>query len=547
MLRGPALEAQGILGFLQAHFEVQAVQEMDDALSAMRETRFDAVLAETADFLPLERGIVTQQAAVVLDTIGDGVCIVGPSGELVWANRRIREFSPALMDQLRQLCVKAYQEFASTGDPVTDRGRRFSLMPDGVSYYEVICSPVLDRMGKLCQVAAVAVNATVQRRQQMKFNAIDRAGRELVSLERESVAQRDAAQRLKMLEELIIRCSRDVLNFQHFAVLLLDEPANQLRMVIAEGLDDRAWEYELFATPENNGICGCVAATGRSYVCPDVSKDRKYLLGLGNARSSLTVPLRLNDRVIGVLNVESRQLGAFTEEDRQFTEIFANYVALALNILNLLVTERHATHTQVSGSICAELAGPINDIIADVSGLMEDYVGLDDLRKRLTVVMDQASELRKSIRELTESPLIGGRAAAAAPAEPDPLLAGKRVLVADDEEVIRQIVRDVLTACGSQVDAARDGAEAKDLIAANAYDLVVSDIKMPHANGYEVFAAAKARNGQTPVILITAFGYDPNHTIVRARQEGLSAILMKPFKVKQLLAECRAALAPPAE
>jgi CheY-like chemotaxis protein len=74
------------------------------------------------------------------------------------------------------------------------------------------------------------------------------------------------------------------------------------------------------------------------------------------------------------------------------------------------------------------------------------------------------------------------------------------------------------------------------------FDLVLSDIKMPIKSGYEVFAAAKAANPDTPVILTTGFGYDPNHCIVRARREGLSAVLFKPFKVDQLLLEIRSAL-----
>jgi AmiR/NasT family two-component response regulator len=41
---------------------------------------------------------------------------------------------------------------------------------------------------------------------------------------------------------------------------------------------------------------------------------------------------------------------------------------------------------------------------------------------------------------------------------------------------------------------------------------------------------------------MTGFGYDPNHSIVRARREGLSAVLFKPFKVDQLLGEVRVAL-----
>jgi len=540
VLHGPALEAEGALGFLREHFEVEVFRELDEALAAMRERPFDAVLAETSGFLPLERGIVTQQASVILDTIGDGVGIVGPSGELVWANRRLRDFPPAVLEPLRGLCRQAYEQFAAGKDP--QRGKRFSLMPDGNTYYEVICSPVRDRQGQLRQVAAVVVDATSQRRQQLKLNAIDRAGRELVRLDYDALSQRDASQRLSLLEERIIRYSRDVLNYEHFAILLLDERTNRLEMLISQGLDKAAERYELFANPEGNGICGYVAATGRSYVCPDVRSDARYLTGLEGARSSLTVPLRMHDKVIGVLNVESRSVGAFGEEDRQFAEIFANYVALALHILNLLIFERHSTHTQVSGSICAELAGPLNDVITEAGELMEEYIGHDQLRARLGEIIDRASQARKRIQQLMQAPAGGMMSIPAEPVRKDPVLTGKRILVADDEELIRQTIRDVLCPYGCQVDVAGDGEEAMRLLGAARYDLVISDIKMPGATGYEVFAAAKEASPRTKVILITGFGYDPDHSIIRSRPGGLSAVLMKPFKVKQLLDECRSAL-----
>jgi DNA-binding NtrC family response regulator len=65
---------------------------------------------------------------------------------------------------------------------------------------------------------------------------------------------------------------------------------------------------------------------------------------------------------------------------------------------------------------------------------------------------------------------------------------------------------------------------------------------MPDKTGYDVFAAAK-KHDRLPVILMTGFGYDPNHCIVRASQEGLAAVLFKPFKVDQLMSEVRKALA----
>ena len=541
VLRGPSLEARGVLDLLAECFQVQVVQELEEALSQMRLGRFDAVLAETADFLPLERGIVTQQAAVVLDTIGDGVCIVGPGGELVWGNGRLREFPPQVIDRLRKTCEQAFAQLASSPQRESDRGKRFSIMPDDGTYYEVICSPVRDRQGVLRQVAAVVVNATSQRRQQLKLNAIDRAGRELVRLD-DNHSGRDARGRLRLLEERIIRYSSDVLNYKHFVVMLLDEQTNKLESIISQGLDDNG-KCELFALPDGNGICGYVAATGRSYVCPDVQGDSRYLEGLVNARSSLTVPLRLHDKVVGVLNVESDKAGAFGEEDRQFAEIFANYVALAMHMLNLLVSERHTAHSQVSGSICAELSGPLNDVITEAGELMEDYIGHDDLRKRLSAIIDRASQARRCVQQLVNAAANGVMpSSGAAPTKPDPVLAGKRILVADDEELIRHTIRDILVGCGCRVDVADNGSAAMEMVGQAQYDLVISDIKMPGASGYEVFAAAKAARADTKVILVTAFGYDPHHSIVRANKEGLSAVLMKPFRVKQLLDECRSAL-----
>src|SRR5213075_3193358 len=155
---------------------------------------------------------------------------------------------------------------------------------------------------------------------------------------------------------------------------------NKLEPVISVGLPPDALNIELFASPEGNGISGYVAATGRSYICPDVERDPRYITGLQQAKSSLTVPLRLHDKIIGIFNIESAQRAAFNEDDRQFAEIFARYVAIALNILDLLIVERVSTSHKVADDVCTEIAGPLNDIFSDATALMEDFIGNDDLR-----------------------------------------------------------------------------------------------------------------------------------------------------------------------
>ena len=66
---------------------------------------------------------------------------------------------------------------------------------------------------------------------------------------------------------------------------------------------------------------------------------------------------------------------------------------------------------------------------------------------------------------------------------------------------------------------------------------------MPNRNGYEVFSAAKSLDESIPVILMTGFGYDPHHSIVRASQEGMSGVLFKPFDIEQLIEAMHDALA----
>jgi CheY-like chemotaxis protein len=246
--------------------------------------------------------------------------------------------------------------------------------------------------------------------------------------------------------------------------------------------------------------------------------------------------------VIGIFNVESRQRAAFNEDDRQFAEIFGRYVAIALNILDLMVVERVSTSHKVADDVNAEVAGPLNDIASDAGALMDDYIGHDELRHKLQLILDNVGTIRKSLRQAVEGPNTSILGAADVKGSDDPLLNGAEILVADDEPNIRTTITDVLRKYRANVTACANGAEAIAHLEGRDFDLVISDIKMPDKTGYDVFAAARRKDRALPVILMTGFGYDPNHCIVRASQEGLQAVLFKPFKVDQFLGEVRKAL-----
>jgi CheY-like chemotaxis protein len=551
VLAGPTSRNTAAVDALRAGNDVVVTASIDLAIEELRKSQFDAIFADASDFLPLERALVSQQANLVLSTIGEGVCIVDGEGHCNWMNKKMQAWPQRVQEKVRRTCQDAFQIFTKQQSPQGNgelpafaRSKRSALNLDDQQYMEMIASPVINPAGNVVQVVAVVWDATGTRRLQQKIDAIDKAGRELVKLEADSMSKMNVGERLKLLEDKIISFTRDLMHFDHFVIRLLDRKTNKLEMVISNGLPQDAVDIELFSDAEGHGISGYVAATGRSYICSDVERDPRYVPGLEQAKSSLTVPLTLHDRVIGVFNIESRQKAAFTEDDRQFAEIFGRYVALALNILDLMVVERVFTSHQIADDVCAEVAGPLNDITLDATALLDEYIGHDDLRKRLEQILTNVGSIRRSLKQVAEGPNTSVLGAADVKGEDDPILSGAEVLVADDEPNIRTTISDVLRKYHVVVTVVSNGAEAIAQLDRRGFDLVLSDIKMPDKTGYDVFAAARKLHQGLPVILMTGFGYDPNHSIVRASQEGLQAVLFKPFKVDQLMMEVRKALQP---
>lgn len=492
-----------------------------------------------------QRRSLSEQALSVLNTIGEGVCIVDRDGTIIWANSKMEGFPEPIRSGLIERCRQAYEYFqrqiaaSRFPDDKQLHPRKYSFTDEQSNrYFEIVVNPMMDEQSMLTQVVVVAWEETAGRKLQQRINAIDNAGRELVRLEAETLSAMTVEQRVNLLQNKIVRYVKDLLHFDHFVVRLLNRGTNQLEVLLGASLPRDA-HTEIFASIENNGITGYVAATGRSYICNDPTSDPRYLPGLDGACSSMTVPLLLHDKVVGTLNVESDQPRAFTEDDRQMAEIFGRYIAIALNILDLMVVERYQSTGQVADDLYRQVSEPLNEIMTEASLLIDDYIGHDDIRHRLQGIVNNVVKIKSSLKSVQDQPKGVFGIPTMEEIEPDPDLLAKHILVVDDEEFIRQTIVDVVGRYGCIADTARDGREAKALLAQCKYDLVISDIKMPYASGYEIFAVARAADKNIPVILMTGFGYDPNHSIVRANSEGLTAVIYKPFKVAQLINEIR--------
>ncbi len=113
-----------------------------------------------------------------------------------------------------------------------------------------------------------------------------------------------------------------------------------------------------------------------------------------------------------------------------------------------------------------------------------------------------------------------------------------RILLAEDEKALSDVLVAILKKNNYSVDAVYDGQEAIDYAETNLYDVVLLDVMMPKKDGLQVVAHLRARKNNVPVIMLTAKTQTEDKII--GLDSGADDYITKPFEMKELLARIRA-------
>ena len=408
-------------------------------------------------------------------------------------------------------------------------------------YFRIHAAPVLDVGKDKPQNLVVTVHdVSAEVLQQQKLAAIHQAGVELADLTTDEIANLSIDERIELLKSNILQCTQDVLQLDVLEIRMLQQETRELIPIMSVGFVPLAAARKLYAETDGNGVTGFVAATGKSYVCEHTTDDPLYIEGSEGARSSLTVPLMLHEQVIGTFNVESPEVNSFSESDLQFLEIFARNVAVALNTLELLVAEKASTAAASVEAIHSAVAMPVDEILNNAVKVMERYIGHEpDVVQKLQTILTNTRDIKRVIQKVGQSMAPIAASPNVDETEARPILAGKRVLVVDTDEAVRSAAHELLERYHCIVETAGDANTACSLVrnlgTDTCYDVIIADIKLPEMNGYELLCKLKEIFADVPLVLMTGFGYDPGHSIVKARQEGLRGVLYKPFRLDQLV------------
>ena len=163
------------------------------------------------------------------------------------------------------------------------------------------------------------VNARLFEQQRLDAEAFET----LAEIGREVAAVLDLDELLSRIAQL----ARRVVDYRTFGILLLDEQTKMLEMKVAVQYGEKV---ELPKVALGEGLVGYAAFHREAVLVPDVSKDPRYIKVVEDVRSELAVPMLLKDRCIGVFDLESPELDAFSKRDVEILTLLASQAAVAI-------------------------------------------------------------------------------------------------------------------------------------------------------------------------------------------------------------------------
>jgi len=119
-------------------------------------------------------------------------------------------------------------------------------------------------------------------------------------------------------------------DFQLTSILMLDD-SDKLCVVGVQGDSRERGIHVGWEASKDSGVIGWVFKNHRSLLLPDVTTDERYSDAYPGTRAELAVPILFDERLLGIINIESPQIAAFDDEDRQLIEVVAAHLATALS------------------------------------------------------------------------------------------------------------------------------------------------------------------------------------------------------------------------
>lgn len=215
--------------------------------------------------------------------------------------------------------------------------------------------------------------------------------------------------RVDEIVELILDRSCQLCNAVHGSFISVDEVSGRLVVTSTHGAD---WTMEKQACnlKVGEGITGKVALTGIPYLCRDVTKDHYYYPLFDYVRSELAVPVIVQDKIWGIINLDGLMEDAFDDNTLSTLTVFAELAAFAITLrmeLNeqerlqrhLVQSEKLASLGEIIAGIAHEINNPLTSILSNASLLTLNRGGQRDAAS-IRAILDESRRCAELVRNL---------------------------------------------------------------------------------------------------------------------------------------------------
>jgi signal transduction histidine kinase len=221
---------------------------------------------------------------------------------------------------------------------------------------------------------------------------------------------------LDELLQIIIRTASDLLGCETASILLYDE--KQPHLFFAATSDPHADQLKQITVPIEGSLAGTIFRTNRAIIINEAGKDPRHFGAVARktgllVNSLLGVPMRIRDRLTGVLEALNKREGNFTTEDESVLSVIASHAAVAINNARLVLALQRALDKATEADhlkkdflalASHELRTPLGIIIGYATFLREDAEG--ELSEHADHVLNAALQMRTLVEDMTNLTLL---------------------------------------------------------------------------------------------------------------------------------------------